>query len=111
MAESQPDHFVACNHWPAAVAGVDGGIDLDAQATSGVVERELDAGNDAFSDGQTASPSRETVSHHWVSDPGKHLGPWQRAMRLEERRILQLQHRQVNVGVGCFYRCGNPFTG
>src|SRR6185436_17887403 len=44
--EGQPDHFIARHRWSSAVAWIDGGINLDAQAGyAGVVRRKFNARN------------------------------------------------------------------
>jgi hypothetical protein len=50
-AEREADHFVAGDGRTAAVAGIDGRIDLNAQARYRiVVSRELNARHDALGD-------------------------------------------------------------
>src|SRR3954452_2114838 len=58
-AESETNHLVAYDGWAAAVAGVDGGIDLDAQPVHGsAVTREFDPGYDSFGNRETGSACR-----------------------------------------------------
>ena len=51
MAEREADHFVAHHGGSAAVAGIDGRVNLNAQAGNGIIVGfKLDAGNDALRD-------------------------------------------------------------
>ena len=74
-AEGQSDHLVADDSRAAAVAGIDGGIDLNAEAGDGIIVLgKLDARNDSLGDGQTRAAFRVTVNHRGVFDFGKQLG-------------------------------------
>ena len=70
-AEGEADHLVAHEGGAAAVAGVDGGVDLDTEAGGRkVIRGKLDAGDDALGDRETGAASGETVDHHGVFHGG-----------------------------------------
>ena len=99
LAEGEADHLVADDRRTAAVAGVDGAIDLDAQPLRGsVVRHELDARNDALGDGQTRTPFRVTVDHDGILDVGQVLGQRERGVRVEEGGVVELEHGEVDAG-------------
>ena len=64
MAERQADHLVAHHRRAAAVAGIDGGVNLDAQAGDReVIRREFHPRNDALGDGKAVAAFGIAVGH------------------------------------------------
>src|SRR5262245_25553286 len=75
VAERQADHFVTDDRRAAAVAGVDGGINLNPQTGGGkIVFGKFDSRDDALGNGETAAAFWITVHHDSVFDFGQHLG-------------------------------------
>ena len=98
MAERQADHFVAGDGRAAAVARVDGGINLDPQAGNGkIVRGELDAGNDAFGDRKAVAALRIAIDQHGVLDVRDGFRQRQRRVGVEQGLVIQLEHGQVNA--------------
>ena len=98
-AEGEADHLVAGQRGAAAVAGVDGGVDLDAQAGDGeIIAGEIDAGDDALGDGEVGAAGGKAVDEDGVLDARELGGPGQRGVRREEGLVLQLEHGEVDAG-------------
>ncbi len=99
LAEGEAYHFVAGDRRAAAVAGVDGGIDLNTQARHRVVVgHELDARHDALGDGQRIAAGREPVGENRVLDLRQLAGARHGRVGVEKRRVVELQHGQVDAG-------------
>jgi len=76
---------------------IDGRIDLNAQARDRIiVGREFDARHDAFGDRQRRSAGRKSIRQYRILDLRQLAGTRHRRMGVEETRIVQLQHRQVD---------------
>ena len=105
-AVGQADHLVTRNGRPAAVAGVDGSVNLDAQARDGeVVPGVLYARNNAFGDGHGRAARGEAVGQHGIFHLGQRACARQWRMQLEERLVIQLEHRQVDARRNGNHRC------
>ena len=99
FAEGETDHLVVRDGRTAAVAGVDRGIHLDAQARYRIVVRhELDPRDDALGDGQRIAAGREAIGQHGILDVRQLVGALHGRMRIEERGVVQLQNREVDAG-------------
>ena len=97
-AERESDHLVAGDGRSTAVAGIDRGVNLDAQSGNRiVVGGEVDAGDDAFGDGEARASGGESVDHHGVFHLGQRARPRQRAVGIEERLVVELEDRQINA--------------
>ena len=98
VAEGEADHLVVGDRRAAAVAGVDGGIDLDAQARGRVaVGDELDARDDALGDREGGAPGRIAVREHRVLDLRQGARARQRRAAFEERLVIELEDGQVDA--------------
>src|SRR5271157_3882889 len=97
LAEDQADHLAVDQGRPAAVARVDGRVDLDPDtADSVVVAGELDPGDDPLGDRQARTTLWVAVNHHAVLDLGKSLNAHQWRPLVEERLVLELEDCQVH---------------
>ena len=97
-AEGEADHLVADEGGTAAVAGVDGRVDLDTEAGGRkIIHGEFDPGNDALGDRETGAAGREAVDHHGIFDGGQQSGARQRRMGVEKRFVLELEHREIDA--------------
>ena len=106
-AERQTDHLVAHRRRTAAVAGIDGRINLDAQTENRkVIRGELHARNDSLRDGKTVASFRKSVGQDRVLDARQCFGPCQRRMRVEKFFIIQLEHGQIDSRSDGFHRGG-----
>ena len=99
-AERDTDHFVAGNGGTAAVARVDGGVYLDAQAADGeMVRGEFDTGDDTFGDGEAVAALRIAVSQDRILFGRDGFGTGERGMGVEEFIVVELEDGEVDVGV------------
>ena len=106
--ERQADHLVAGQNGAAAVARVDCGIDLDAQARGEVVViGEFDARDDALGDRQRRAAGRVAVGIHGILDLGQDVGALRRLVRGEEGLVVELDHGQVDAACDGHHRGGN----
>jgi len=96
-AEGESDHLVVGDHRAAAVAGVECGIDLDAQPRGAdAVVDEFDPRDDALGDGECVAPGGEAIRVHRVGDLWERVGAREGAVLLEKCLIVHLQHRKVD---------------
>ena len=83
----------------AAIARVDGGVDLHAHAGDAVVVAgELDARDDPLGDRERRASLGIAVDEHGFLDLGKGRGAGQGRPLVEERLVLELEHGQVDPG-------------
>src|SRR5260221_3749248 len=79
MAERQTDHFAIDHRWAAAVAGIDGRINLDSQPAGWkILGAEFDPGHDALGDREAGASAWVTIGHDHVFDFGQNVGARQR---------------------------------
>ena len=95
--EGQADHAVVDQGGTAAVAGVDGRIDLDPQTRARViVGGELDARDDALGDGEGGAAGGIAVGHDRVLDAGQGLGARQGRAGVEEGLVVEFEHGEIH---------------
>src|SRR5687767_11587406 len=98
MTECEPDHLVVNDRGAAAVARIDGGIDLEPQTGYRVsIAGEFDARNDALGNRETGSAGRITVNQNRILDQREQIGALQRWMRFEECFVFEPEHREIDA--------------
>jgi hypothetical protein len=101
--EGEADHLVAHHRRTAAVPGVDGGVDLDAQPgrarARGVVtvRGEVDTGHDALGHGKAVATDRIAEGHHRVLDLGQCAHAGEGGAVFEEGLVFHLEDGQIHV--------------
>ena len=95
---TRPTIFPSAHGRPAAVAGVQGGVDLDPQAADQAVDRgAFDPRDDALGDGDLLAADRISVDAHGLLDCRDVVGQGQRRAAVEKGRLVDLDHRQVDA--------------
>ncbi len=98
LAEDHADHLAIDQRGAAAVARVDGGVNLDADARDVlVVAGELDARDDPLGDREGRAALGIPVGQYGLLDLGQGLGARHGGPLVEERLVLEPEHGQVDA--------------
>ena len=94
----QADDLSVGHGRPAAVARVQGGVDLDPQPADQAVDRgAFDPRDDALGDGDLLAADRISVDAHRLLDGRDVVGQRQRRAAVEKGRLVDLDDRQVEA--------------
>ena len=97
--EGHANDLAILHHRSAAVAGIDGGVDLDGEVGihSGMREGlEIDPRNDTASDGQPLASDRVSVNGYDGLDLGQ-AAEFERRRAIEKLGLVDLQQREVAI--------------
>ncbi len=102
--EREAYHPVAGDRRSAAVARIDGRVDLDPQSRGRiVVGHEFNARHDALGDGQRGTAGGKAVGEHRILDLRQGTGARQRRVRGEEAVVIEFQYCEIDARCDGFH--------